>query len=1019
MVKNPQFRTFILPVVILLNLISIGISQVSTTQYAFPEKFMVRPAIYEFMGIPYLGLNLINTGVKSFDSLDIRLFFNGTPAEMSISRSSDDTNYEIAARPDIILLYLVNGFQVPTSGPDYDSLRQQIMSAKLQRMADYYNPVTGSYTWSLSIPLNMLVLNAGCRFRLDLAWNSHSSPPLYNDIINQSPGHIPGPSDWSWGPKKKSEGAPVDYNGIISGTKDSVDKIWNLHDALYIAIYRKGKLLWGIPPDWKIYYGEKIDTVPPQPLPDPSPYALIANQLDEYTGQLTRDSLNLTISRVRVNQAGYMPGEEKLFYYIGPSASPFSILDAKTKTVAGAGTLSSTGEQSSGQLKMTCYHNADLVVGGAIQYSLFSPEISGTVFKGEIPDLPEGAYMAAVGTDTSAQFVIRKNVYGMVKDALLKYFGIARCGDNSSWFHPACHAQDPVPGGWHDEGDHIKTPQSMGFAMAVLGLCAAVFKEIDTDHFAKDQSNTKTTDGIPDILAETKIGTDFLIKSYEAGGTGVTGMKTDIGDFGKDHGYWGRPEYQEFMGPDRGGPPRLAVSGLGGNTAGSFCAGLAFVGKLFGAYDAAYAAKCITIARELYDWGKANQAAYSNAAMNGSDRTNDDLALAALALWWATKDSVYKNDLLYDKTIGPSAQPAIYPKGGFSGGWFTHKQPGMFKDRANTSWADIDAYSLWGLYRLILIDEATAASYGISAAERLHLIENILYCQIANLCDVSDGDQTITLPASSFAWKSSALKCSSLWGWMMIQVDWMPNRYQAGNITELFCYYDIASRVQGIALPNSPASTDWKAADVKSILLKQLDYMLGLNPWDVSMIVGIGGKNLNHPHHRASNPELNNTNFEYPYRPPVGALSAGYYPTVALYDESMGGNSSSYMHSEISIDATTSIFLPICGMAQTDGNVHILKPPLNYRKDRDDFFRVKIAASGKSQRMVIVSKKAIQRVGVFDAAGKLMTKQVFSTKTPSSAHSYEVRFANRVCGLYVVRVEFQDGDVALQKAIMR
>jgi hypothetical protein len=78
-----------------------------------------------------------------------------------------------------------------------------------------------------------------------------------------------------------------------------------------------------------------------------------------------------------------------------------------------------------------------------------------------------------------------------------------------------------------------------------------------------------------------------------------------------------------------------------------------------------------------------------------------------------------------------------------------------------------------------------------------------------------------------------------------------------------------------------------------------------------------------------------------------------------------------------------------------------------------------MAASGKSQRMVIVSKKAIQRVGVFDAAGKLMTKQAFSTKTSSSAHSYEVRFANRVCGLYVVRVEFQDGDVALQKAIMR
>jgi len=59
---------------------------------------------------------------------------------------------------------------------------------------------------------------------------------------------------------------------------------------------------------------------------------------------------------------------------------------------------------------------------------------------------------------------------------------------------------------------------------------------------------------------------------------------------------------------------------------------------------------------------------------------------------------------------------------------------------------------------------------------------------------------------------------------------WMPNRYQCGNITELFCYYDVASKMQGIDLPNSPATTEWKVADVKSILLKQLNYMLGMNP---------------------------------------------------------------------------------------------------------------------------------------------------------------------------------------------
>jgi hypothetical protein len=55
---------------------------------------------------------------------------------------------------------------------------------------------------------------------------------------------------------------------------------------------------------------------------------------------------------------------------------------------------------------------------------------------------------------------------------------------------------------------------------------------------------------------------------------------------------------------------------------------------------------------------------------------------------------------------------------------------------------------------------------------------------------------------------------------------------------------------------------DWKTKEIKSVLLKQLDYMLGMNPWDVCMIVGIGSKNLNHPYHRASNPELSNKQYE-------------------------------------------------------------------------------------------------------------------------------------------------------------
>jgi hypothetical protein len=314
---------------------------------------------------------------------------------------------------------------------------------------------------------------------------------------------------------------------------------------------------------------------------DPLPYAPIAIPFPDTLDQLHRDSANLRIGCIRLNQAGYRPGDEKLFYYVGASAATFSVLNTQTGTTAASGTLTTTALQTSGQLQMKCFEKAGIVAGGTVKYDLLSPEVSGTVFKGYIPELPPGAYKVVVGSDTSLPFVINAAVYGMVKDALLKYYGVARCGNNDSWFHPGCHLKDAVPGGWHDAGDHLKVPQSMGYTLAVLGLCAAALGDRDNDHYAKNQSRTIATDGIPDVLAEAKIGTDFLVASYNLGGQNVDSMKTDIGNFGTDHMYWGRPENQDAQPAAMGGPPRPTLAGLGGNTAGTFCAGLAFVGKLY------------------------------------------------------------------------------------------------------------------------------------------------------------------------------------------------------------------------------------------------------------------------------------------------------------------------------------------------------------------------------------------------------------------------------------------------------
>jgi hypothetical protein len=651
---------------------------------------------------------------------------------------------------------------------------------------------------------------------------------------------------------------------------------------------------------------------------DPLPYAAIANPLPDTMNQLYRDSVNLKFSPIRINQAGYRPQDDKYFYYVASSGTPsgFKVIDNTTGTTVGTGTLTSTSFKSSGQLHIKASNNAQIVGGGDTRYTMDSKVFAGSLYLGQLPALSPGTFRIVVGSDTSAKFVVDEKLYSWVKDALLKFYGVNRCGNDNSWFHKDCHLQDAVVGGWHDCGDHLKEGITMGYTAAVLGLCAAVFQDRDHDVYAANQGITRVTDGIPDILYEAKHGADFILSSYNKAGGEVSKMVTSVGDFGNDHNCWGRPENQDKMPTVRGGPVRAARVELGANILGEYAANLAFVSKVIRRYDGAYADKCLKAAKDLYAYAKAHKdVASSSPAYSGNSVTNDKLAFAAMALTYATADKAYLNDLCFDKTIGTKYNSA-FPKFSYEGGWFA-LTPDFNHAGANTDWASVHIYASWGFFRLVLMDEALCTTLGLTDSQRKALIEKTIYSAEMDLGNVGNtGDLTISLPSNS-GWVPSDIKVESPWMTMHTQMEWVWNRYQAGNITEMYIYYDMASKVQGMELPNTPASTNWKADEIKKILIRQLDYMLGVNPWDISMIYGVGNKNFNHPHHRAANPEGKNVpGAFYPYIPPVGALQGSYKPTTTtnLYSEFWG----EYQHSETGIDGTTAIFLPVAGLAKEE-----------------------------------------------------------------------------------------------------
>ena len=117
---------------------------------------------------------------------------------------------------------------------------------------------------------------------------------------------------------------------------------------------------------------------------------------------------------------------------------------------------------------------------------------------------------------------------------------------------------------------------------------------------------------------------------------------------------------------------------------------------------------------------------------------------------------------------------------------------------------------------------------------------------------------------------------------MRTPLDWLHNRYQMGNIFDVLAYADVAADIekQGIKLPTM-ASSELKASEMRQLGINQLNYMFGLNPWDISFVYGIGDKNDAHPHHRAANPEgKNSPSLNYKYVCPVGGLLGGAQPSA-------------------------------------------------------------------------------------------------------------------------------------------
>ncbi|HRQ45102.1 MAG TPA: glycoside hydrolase family 9 protein, partial [Candidatus Goldiibacteriota bacterium] len=218
------------------------------------------------------------------------------------------------------------------------------------------------------------------------------------------------------------------------------------------------------------------------------------------------------------------------------------------------------------------------------------------------------------------------------------YYGAQRCGDTQSWIHGACHVKDgqtvsrDLTGGWHDCGDHVLFGQTAPYAASVLLHSYVEFQPSHEDRYTQANS-APPANGIPDILDEAKIMTDWLIKAHI--GTGFYYQKGN-GDY--DHKHMSEPVYYgntynvtEGGEKDGGRPVSFASSGAS-NIAGNSAAALALMAIAYAPYDSAYADTCYTKAKAYLATGETSPNAVGGGGYYPAGNWGDDMAWGAIAI---------------------------------------------------------------------------------------------------------------------------------------------------------------------------------------------------------------------------------------------------------------------------------------------------------------------------------------------------------------------------------------------------
>jgi endoglucanase len=185
-----------------------------------------------------------------------------------------------------------------------------------------------------------------------------------------------------------------------------------------------------------------------------------------------------------------------------------------------------------------------------------------------------------------------------------------------------------LTGGWHDAGDHVKFNFPMAGTATLLALGAIEYAG------AYEKSGQLVY-----LRNHLRWVADYFVKCHAAPNV----LYGQVGHGDDDHKWWGSAEVMQMARPAF----KIDAAAPGSDLAGETAAALAAISMVFKSTDAAYSAKLVQHARQIYDFADKNRGKYSDAITNAKSFYNswsgyeDELVWGALWLHRATGEAAY------------------------------------------------------------------------------------------------------------------------------------------------------------------------------------------------------------------------------------------------------------------------------------------------------------------------------------------------------------------------------------------